>query len=381
MNPLHGQRGMAMLVAMAIMLMISILGVSAVQMSSTDIDISKNVQQDTRSFYLAEAGVEHAYGILRDTSTWRTGIANYSFSGGSYVVAVTDKVAQPSLGDTLVFVSAGQRSGAKSIVEVKFSPTRPFRWSAFADDHMDLNGDTYTDSYDSDSGSYAATKKLEGGDVGSNGAVDISGSAIINGDAGSATSGALSIGGTAYVGGDTSTTAPMQVFDPVSVADVTYAKNNSSAPGGLSGTFTYNIGNRSLRVNPGSTLTLAGGIYYFSSMDLGGTINIAPGATVKIYTDGDISVQALAQVNVTGAPIQLQIYSRGANITINGGAEVRSVVYAPGTEIRLTGGGDLYGSYVGNVATDNGGSNFHYDRSLDDFELNKHYSKVSWREL
>ena len=108
---------------------------------------------------------------------------------------------------------------------------------------------------------------------------------------------------------------------------------------------------------------------------------MAPNATVKIYIDGDIQVQSQAKINIAGKPIQFQVYSRGSEIRINGGAEMRSVVYAPDTEIRLTGGGDLYGAYIGNVATDNGGSMFHYDRSLDDFELAKHYSKVAWREL
>jgi hypothetical protein len=381
MHNQNNETGAAMLVALAIMIMISLLGMSAVQMSSTDMSITENFQQDARSFYLAEGGIEHAYGILRDTSTWRTGLIGQSAGGGTYDVYVTDETSDPALGDTVVFVSVAMRSMAKSSVEVKFAPTRPFRWAAFADDHMDLNGGTYTDSYDSDSGTYAATKLLTGGDVGSNGYVDISGDAEINGDAGTASAGDLAIDGSAYVGGDTTTTAPMQVFDPVSEDDVDFARLNNTAPGGLSGTFNFNAGNKSLRVNPGNTLTLADGIYYFSSMDISGDIVIPVGSTVKIYIDGDIQVQSLAKINVAGKPIQLQIYSRGSEIRINGGAEMRSVVYAPDTEIRLTGGGDLYGAYVGNVATDNGGSNFHYDRSLDEFEMMKHYSKVAWREL
>lgn len=381
MRYVDNQKGAAMFVALAIMIMISLLGMSAVQMSSTDMSITENFQQDARSFYLAEGGIEHAYGILRDTSTWRTGLVDQSAGGGVYDVLVTDAATDPALGDTVVFVSVATRSVAKTSIEVKFAPTRPFRWAAFADDHMDLNGGTYTDSYDSDSGTYAATKLLTGGDVGSNGYVDISGDAEINGDAGTASAGDLSVGGSAYVGGDTTTTAPMQVFDPVSQDDVDFAEANNTAPGGLSGTFNFNAGNKSLRVNPGNTLTMTGGIYYFSSMDLSGDIVIPAGETVRLYIDGDIQLQSQAKVNIAGKPLQLQIYSRGAQIRINGGAEMRSVVYAPDTEIRLTGGGDLYGAYVGNVATDNGGSNFHYDRSLDEFEMMKHYSKVAWREL
>jgi hypothetical protein len=381
MGQWNNETGAAMFVAMALLVMISLLGLSAVQMTSTDMSITENFQQDTRSFYVAEGGVEHAYGILRDTASWRTGLSNQSVGGGMYNVTITDEATQPALLDTLVFVSSSERSGARSTIEVKFAPTRPFRWAAFADDHMDLNGGTYTDSYDSDSGTYAATMLLEGGDVGSNGYVDISGTADINGDAGTASAGDLSIGGAGVVSGDTTTTAPMQVFDPVTVADIDYAEANNTAPGGLSGTYNFNAGNKSLRVNPGNTLTLADGMYYFSSMDISGDIVIPAGSTVKIYIDGDIQVQSMAKINVAGIPIQCQIYSRGSLIRINGGAEIRSVVYAPDTEIRLTGGGDLYGAYVGNVATDNGGSNFHYDRSLGDFELEKHYSKVAWREM
>jgi hypothetical protein len=381
MGVISNERGAAMLVTLALLVMISLLGMSAVQMSSTDMSITENFQQDTRSFYLAEGGIEHAYGVLRDSASWREGLTGQTSGGGQYNVSIVDEDSFPALADTLVFVSIATRSGAKSMVEVKFAPTRPFRWAAFADDHMDLNGGTYTDSYDSDSGTYAATMLLEGGDVGSNGYVDISGTADINGDAGTASAGDLSIGGAGVVSGDTTTTAPMQVFDPVSQADIDYAESNNTAPGGLSGTFNFNAGNKSLRVNPGNTLTLANGTYYFSSMDISGDVVIPVGATVKIYIDGDIQVQSLARINVAGKPIQCQIYSRGSEIRVNGGAEMRSVVYAPDTEIRLTGGGDLFGAYIGNVATDNGGSNFHYDRSLGDFELAKHYSKVAWREL
>lgn len=381
MGVVNNESGAAMFVTMALLVMISLLGMSAVQMSSTDMSITENFQQDTRSFYLAEGGIEHAYGVLRDSSSWRTGLTGQTSGGGQYEVSIVDEDSLPALDDTLIFVSIATRSGAKSMVEVKFAPTRPFRWAAFADDHMDLNGGTYTDSYDSDSGTYAATMRLEDGDVGSNGYVDISGTADINGDAGTASAGDLSIGGAGVVTGDTTTTAPMQVFDPVSVADINAAKATNTAPGGLSGTYNFNAGNKSLRVNPGNTVTLANGTYYFSSMDISGNVVIPAGATVKIYIDGDIQVQAMAKINVAGKPIQCQIYSRGSQIRVNGGAEMRSVVYAPDTEIRLTGGGDLYGAYVGNVATDNGGSNFHYDRSLDDFELGKHYSKVAWREL
>ena len=75
------------------------------------------------------------------------------------------------------------------------------------------------------------------------------------------------------------------------------------------------------------------------------------------------------------------IYGVGPDIKFAAGSELTAVLYAPDAEIHLTGGCDFYGAFIGNIAHDAGGSNFHYDRALGNLELDKIFNKVSWREL
>lgn len=381
LSTVNNERGAAMLIALSLLFMMALMGVSAIQTSSVDMSITDNYKQDARSFYIAEAGLEHACGVLRDSSDWRTGLSEINLGGGSYSVRVLDEDSLAGLDDTVLVISTGTRSGAVSVVQVKLTTSNPWRWAAFADSSFELGGNTLTDSYDSDSGTYASTKRNEDGDVGSNGTVDIYGTADIYGDASTSSPGAMDITGSAVVTGDTTTVAPEQQFDPVTATDIANAKTVNAAPAGLSGNYVFNSSTKSLEVKPNKTMTLAGGTYYFSSMDLKGTVNVQNGQTVKIYIDGDVSMNSQANVNMGGVPKQLQIYSRGANVTFNGGGNIKALVYAPDTEFKFTGHAELYGSFIMGDAKNAGGSGFHYDRSLRNFNDGGELQRVAWKEL
>lgn len=370
-----------MLVALGILMMLGLIGAAVIQTSSTDMSIADNCKCDLKSFYIAEAGVEHAYGVLRDSADWRVGFTSEPFTNGCYTVILVDSSANGSLDDTIVLVSAGQCLNAVSTVEVKVAPAKPFQWAAFARDSMMLCGDTYTDSYDSDSGSYAATVTSDDGDVGSNGQIEICGQADINGDASTALAGGLDINGYADVSGDTTTSAQPHIFDPVSQSAVDLARAVSMAPAGLSGSFSYNSGTQNLKLTPGNVMTMVSGVYYFNDVTVNGTINLAPGAQVEIYIAGNVDIQAYGSINMGGRPIDMIIYGVGPEIKFAAGAQITAVIYAPDVDLHLTGGCDLYGAFVGNIAHDAGGSGFHYDRSLRDLELNKVLQKICWREL
>ncbi|HUU45448.1 MAG TPA: pilus assembly PilX N-terminal domain-containing protein [Acidobacteriota bacterium] len=381
MNVWGNERGAAMLIALGILMMMSLIGAAVVQTSSTDMSIANNSRCDLRSFYIAEAGVEHVYGVLRDSADWREGFTNAPFTNGFYTVILGDSTINAALDDTVVVISSGTFSNAVSTIEVKLAPLKPFQWAAFAKDSMVLCGGTHTDSYNSDSGSYAATVTADDGDVGSNGELDLCGSADINGDASTSEPGALEITGFADVSGDTTSDAPVYIFDPVPQSAVDYAIANSMAPAGLSGTYTYSSSTKNLRLTPGQTMTMASGIYYFDDVIVNGTINLAPGAQVEIYIGGDVDIQAFASINMGGVPADMIIYGVGPIIKFAAGAELTAVLYAPETDLHLVGDCDIYGALIANAAEDAGGSGFHYDRALRDLELDNIYEKVCWREL
>ncbi|MEW5876310.1 MAG: pilus assembly PilX N-terminal domain-containing protein [Candidatus Zixiibacteriota bacterium] len=380
MNRIGNEHGAAMIIALTMLLMLGLVGAASIQTSSTDMSISDNYRQDVRSFYLAEAGVEHACGILRDSADWREGLSDVVLGGGAYSTRILDADSIPALDDTILVISSGVRSGARSIVAVRLLPDRPFRWAAFGDDRFDLNGGTVTDSYDSDSGSYAVTQRNEDGDVGSNGTIGINGNATINGDASTSSPGDMTIEGSSVVTGDTTTAADVITLDPVTQDHINNAKAVSPAPGGMFGMYNFNAGSKSLSVQPGKTLILAGGTYYFSTMDFKGNVQVQPGATVKIYTDGDFHVDATATVNTLADPEQLQIFCRGAKVTVNGGAEIHSVIYAPESLMEFNGNGVFYGAYIAADIQQNGAAQFHYDRALRHLSWGG-MSRVAWQEL
>jgi hypothetical protein len=374
------ERGSAMLISLAVLLMLGVVGIAAIQSSRTDMDIAGNYRSDVRSFYTAEAGVEQTYAVLRDSIDWRDGFANQPFDGGTFSTTIQDSLDDSLLVDTVVVTSTGTRTGAMTTIEVRFAPLEPFGYAAFADDYFLACGGTMTDSYNSDSGSYAATQMNDFGDIGSNGFVDVCGTSVINGDASTSSPGELTLRGGAIVQ-DTTSMAPVVVLDPVPQADIDYALANSNAPAGLTGDYSYNAGSRDLLLDANKTMTLASGVYYFRKVTLKGSVELEPGASVKIYITGNTVIESHAQINHFGSPKHFLIFGTGDRIDIAGGAEIRAALYAPDTKIYFAGSADLYGSFVAQFAEDLGGSHFHYDRALMDIQMSGILQKVAWREL
>ncbi|MGB3091648.1 MAG: PilX N-terminal domain-containing pilus assembly protein, partial [Candidatus Zixiibacteriota bacterium] len=62
---LRSNQGSALLMALLIMLMLTLIFAAAVTTSVTDIDIAKNQKERTMAFYTAEAGLQLAIGVLR----------------------------------------------------------------------------------------------------------------------------------------------------------------------------------------------------------------------------------------------------------------------------------------------------------------------------
>jgi len=378
---LYSEKGSAMIISLVVLLMLGIIGVAAVQNSNTEMDIAQNYQIDMKSFYIAEAGVELAYTILRDTATWRTGFTNYPFAGGDFDITLVDSLTNPALDDTILVYSTGRRSGAMTRIEVKLAPQSPFDWGAHGDDYLTACGGTMTDSYNSDSGSYVLTRLLAGGNVGSNGPLMVCGTADIYGGAATSEPGELDINGGAVVTGDTTSMAPEILYPPITDAAFEYARNNTVAPAGFAGDYDYDPANFTLNIKPHETLVLSSGIYYFTDINVQGSIELAPGAQATIYMDGDITMAAHTAVNAGGNAANLLIMGGDGYFNLSAFTDLCAAVYAPETVFKLTGHAELFGSFIANEVHDVGGSSFHYDRALRDLEFPGDYVKVAWREL
>jgi hypothetical protein len=381
MSNIRNNRGSVMVISLLVLLMLGLIGVAAVQTSNTEMDISDNYQRDMKSFYIAEAGAELAIGVLRDSLDWREGFTDYTYGGGMFTVTLRDSNDTIILRDSIVIISTGQRGAATTSLELKLAPRQPFDWGAHGDDWLTICGGSLTDSWNSDSGSYAATRLLAGGDVGSNGHVMICGNADVYGNAGTSEPGELDIVGGARVTGDTSTIAPEIHYPPIPQSEYDDAIAHTAAPAGFTGDYNYDPATYNLQIQPHKTLILSSGTYYFNDIQVRGSIELAPGATVTIYVGGGVELESFATVNAGGAPGDLLIFGSDQDWKFAAHSEINAAIYAPEMDFHMTGQANLYGSFITNTVHDAGGSQFHYDRSLRKIKFPGIFDKVSWREI
>jgi hypothetical protein len=108
---LRREEGFALITALVVLIMLTVLGMAAVLTASRDIDIAGSQKRASRAFYLAEAGIEHVrkdiveVGFVDDglspmhnVFSWLDGlvgdtlIADCSLSAGTYTVVVVDVI-------------------------------------------------------------------------------------------------------------------------------------------------------------------------------------------------------------------------------------------------------------------------------------------------
>jgi hypothetical protein len=383
-NLFKNERGSSLLIALALMGMLSLLAIMALKNANTSLELSFDRFHSDESFYIAEAGAKRAYVTIRDNPVWDSGFVNVAFGTGNYTVNVTDSSDDAALDDTIVVTSTGQNEYASSTIEMLLvpQPYHPFRAALFADSSVDIRNSMETDSYNSDSGSYWTTVDSSGGDVGSNGTIEIKNGAVIGGNVGTSLAGGVSVNSGAVVTGTITTDAPPQQLQDVTQAELDLAEATSAAGTGITGSYTYNSGTKAFETS--GTVNLAGGVYYFSSLVLknSATLTITPGAKVTIYVDGDIEIKNSGGINDGGTPENLMILSTGDLVLKNGG-NMFGVFYSPNATCDLRNSGAFYGAIVANDIIGHNSANFHYDRNLGNITrgTSDDIAVVGWHEI
>ncbi len=399
-----GQDGFALIVILGVLLLVSGLALMAFNTSDTDRQISSNNLGTSRAFYSAEAGVECATVRLAD-STWRAGFYRALVKDGYssyYTVKVLDSFDIPALKDSLIVSSIGQDNRNQSRIDVLMAKTRNrlFRYGAFGDSALYMGGNAMIDSYNSDSGSYAAQAlngpdssgnmySKTGGDVGSNGTITVAGNTQVHGDAGTPDT-VITLGGNVDVYGTNSSNEPTNTIEPITQGEMDYARAVSNAPAGLiitGGGSSYNSSTKALTVTggTGSVTFTQSGVYYFSNVYVASRSQfiIPAGVKVIIYMTGNFDALGQSIQNTTLKPENLQIYSTGDSVNFGGGAGSYLSVYAPKARIGLLGSSDVYGSFVGKSFYNAGGAKVHFDEDLMQLEdpLKPKYRQMAWHVL
>ncbi|MCH7691055.1 MAG: hypothetical protein IIA17_08430 [candidate division Zixibacteria bacterium] len=268
---------------------------------------------------------------------------------------------------------------------VKSPPIPIFKYALFAGDSLKMDQNSCTDSYSADSGTYAATVDTLGGDIGSNGYLNLQGGAVVGGDA-STNGDTITYGGGSTVLGTASSSADEFPMDLIPPSEYIWAEANSSAPSGFIGSgYTYNSLTYDLTLGAGDELTLSSGVYFFNNVTLGQSSNlkIDSGAEVTIYMTGDFVAGQFSNVNFNGNPSDLLIYSTGNYLTLDQSVEFRAGFYGPTSDFTISQNTNLYGSIVAQSVLLKQGSCIHYDRNLVEIirdQPNK-VAMVAWRQI
>lgn len=127
------------------------------------------------------------------------------------------------------------------------------------------------------------------------------------------------------------------------------------------------------------------------TMSGGGGIVLSQGATLAIYTAGNIDITGVSDAgggirNENAKPESFEIWGTSKTageqkIRIEGNGSLRGIVGAPFAATTINGNGEVSGSFIANTIELTGNANFHYDESLATFGGNNPFKVAKWREL
>jgi len=396
------EKGFVLPVGLMFLAIISILGATAVTITTTDLKIGRNYKNSVQAFYLAEAEINHAQGFLKQNiSDWNNYKASQTLpispmlSTGNYTITIGDPDSASGNNRRKIESTVTTSTGASAEIEVVLDPQyfSPFSYAAFGDEWVDISGGhAYTDSYDSSDASWTGEGNMQNGDVGTN--------SIDNGDLGV---GNGSIYGDAIVGtgGDPNTvitsgphgniTGSETVLpEPFPMPSVTDPGHEISI-GAISSSQTISVDTRvdSISLASRRTITISGDVVLYVDGDIHisgqAKIDIPVGSSLTIYVSGTTHMAGQSIVNQNAKPENLIIYGTDncSNVHFSGQTAFYGAIYAPEADFDFSGQADIFGSIICNTVDISGQGSIHYDEHLNDLGNGavSDFNVISWKNL
>lgn len=383
---MKNEKGILLISSFLVLAVIGTFSLAFFQKGMATYHASERTQNRIQAFHLGESGLDLAISQLRKNSSYTgqgyTALKSVGSGGdymvGGYLVGVSQPEGSPSnirlvrvAGQTpndsnlINIASASPCPDAKKILDnltllprayecraieafVSVSNS-PFNNSLFAKTSIEMNGNAVTDSYDSRTGVVGSN-----GDVATNGtaagAITLTGNAKVKGDAvvgpGADLSTAISLDKKTVIEGTQSVASSAVTLDSVQIP------SNLTNQGVLS-------------LSAKDTLTLSGGTYWYSSIDISGDAKVSFTGSATLYVSGSISVTGKGFVTAQNLPPNLLIYVQGSStVSLAGKADFYGAVYAPDSEVTLSGNTKFFGAVVGNAIHDSGKALVRYDEAL-----------------
>lgn len=266
-------------------------------------------------------------------------------------------------------------------------------------------GGLTTNSYTSaNGGTYATTETASGGNILTNGSIDLAGSLTDNGNLTYNSSCSNNYAGSWTVGGTTSTSSsPASYIVPAWSGTSTSASQSSlgTCSGFSSGCTVVTGSQAGIALAPGNYnavtttgsfyLHLSAGTYNLYSLTFAGTLDLVvdSGPVILNFSPSGPGVTGAGSWldNSSGPASNLQInYGGTGGITLAGASATYAVVNAPKASVTMAGVSDWYGQMIVSSVTAAGALNIHYDRNLGGGGTtgtagNYHLTSFSWSKF
>jgi len=360
---------------------------------------SRQWRDETRSFYIAEAGMNEALGTLIVEGKAALLALSYprTMGSGTYSVDVVLGEDDPILLDWRIRLSAfGAEGRARSGIQVVAwaIPNGEYTFAAFGEDGVLLNSNAYIDSYDSNDGPYPGLEPSGYfGNVGSNEDIELDANAQIYGDTVPGPDGVLiDSDPNTYVFGATSSADEDVVLDPVIVPVVpptgfmVVAGTQTLGPGSVHKT--------AISVKAGGLLKLVGpAVVVIDDLELLSNSNLVVDATagpVEIYGTGDFELKSNSSVTTLADQAKdISVFltadtdaSPAKVVSLNSNSQFTGTIYAPEADLTLKSNFNLFGAVVGESVTLASNSALHFDEDLMYLDgIEPEYAQLSWRVL
>jgi hypothetical protein len=400
---IRNENGFVLITAMIFLVIIGLIGSTAVMVTTTDIKIGANFKDSRQAFYDAEAGVQYALGrVETDLKAGSIGLPASvgdsipldSYSAAGFSFTFTDLTKSASNRYTFISSATGPRNSRASI-EAVLARDPAINFAAFGDVITSFHNSSNVYSYDSGTTPDPDSDDSTGeGDLGSNNEVETKSGVFIDGDGmlGEDESGedaTLDNGGTFT--GTTGEQIGRVDPDPLGVVGGEYADkftaystsndNSLALPAIISGEIT--LGNSEVIVLNGKS---GGANYYLSSINIGNSAQIrvdTSAGPVNIYLTGGLETGNDSEITVinNGKPTDFSIFSNStAAINIRNSGDFVGMIYAPYANIEFKNSTTIYGAVWGKEVHFKATATLYYDTALKDKYQSKDLSLVSWKD-
>ncbi len=269
---------------------------------------------------------------------------------------------------SLFFISIfGHETSDVNVVAVAYYQGGSLCGAIIGERLVKLNRSATTDSYRSDLGPYSPAAANQNGNICSCGDIELNSSAVVNGNATPGQDHSVNIYGSAYVTGSTEPGSCPSLPD-VELGDI--ATNNDNGNIGLTddGEHPFNHG-PGLELDSSDGLTLPGGEYYFTSVEINSFATLRVAGPTVMYVADMFKVDSSSRIIAQRPQDLIVLVSSNADVTIGSGAEFHGVIYAPNSKAVLESGVSFSGSIMAHEVTLDSSAQVHYDESLDDMDL------------